>query len=437
MYSTIAIGLFLFSIVGPIDRTPLEEQDFHADMIKRLASLSPSQHTSTGKIKAAWGKVNITPDQPQPMAGYIRRENFDSVHDSLFCRVVAIQNPTQTIFILSVDLLLFPPELRTMLEKQWKEKSPSDFFYFSATHTHNGVGGWDKSTVGHFALGPYQKEWMNKIAKTIIHQLENLKKATTSTSIAYWEADASEYAENRVNTESPKDGKLRGIQLIREDSAHCILFTYSAHATSISKKSKTLSGDYPSAVIKRLEVDKKEFALYLSGMVGSHRLANIPRQEFELVEEAGQVLSDKIKQSKPDRFSDSLSLTALHVPITFGRSQLRISKDWKVRNWLFGLLLDELQGELTLLEIGNTIMIGTPCDFSGEIFVQDKLEEIAARNGKKLIITSFNGDYVGYITADHHYDTSHKEEVMALNWVGPYYGAYFSEMIQSIIKPRP
>jgi hypothetical protein len=130
---------------------------------------------------------------------------------------------------------------------------------------------------------------------------------------------------------------------------------------------------------------------------------------------------------------DSVTLVSAHIPIEFGSSQLRITKGWKLRDWLFSWLVNPLQGELTYLQLGNIILIGTPCDFSGEIFV-NHIAEVAAEQNKKVIITSFNGDYVGYITEDEHYETLEKEEVMALNWVGPYYGNYFTEMINTLLK---
>ena len=62
------------------------------------------------------------------------------------------------------------------------------------------------------------------------------------------------------------------------------------------------------------------------------------------------------------------------------------------------------------------------------------IAEVAGQQNKKVIITSFNGDYAGYITEDEHYESIAKEEVMALNWVGPYYGSYFAEMINTLLK---
>jgi hypothetical protein len=79
-------------------------------------------------------------------------------------------------------------------------------------------------------------------------------------------------------------------------------------------------------------------------------------------------------------------------------------------------------------------MIGTPCDFSGEIFVRNNLGEFATKHNRHLMITSFNGNYVGYITYDGHYDSIKNAETREMNWVGPYFGEYFSTMIKKVIE---
>ena len=68
--------------------------------------------------------------------------------------------------------------------------------------------------------------------------------------------------------------------------------------------------------------------------------------------------------------------------------------------------------------------------------MRDGLGKIAEDQNEKLFITSFNGDYVGYITYDEHYGHSEQEEVMAMNWVGPYYGKYYSEIIKKILSKK-
>lgn len=430
-----AFALIMFSLVAPIDRTPLKEQGFHYNMMSVLDTLKPASYKPTQKLKSGWGKVSITPDHPMPMAGYTMRPAFENVHDSLYARLVGINNGSRSVYLISVDLLLFPPALKEKLnELISKDFRIKPFLYFSATHTHNGIGGWHDSVAGELVLGSYEEEWVNEIAAKLISEIKSIEQSMKPSHLSYWQADAHEYAENRLVKGAPYDGWLRGFKLIRNDSSTAHLITYSAHATSISKKSKQLSGDYPAALLKALQKKSNSFGIFMAGMVGSHRLAGLSETEFELVAKAGDVLQEKISMATERSKTDSVVIKASHIPIQFGPSQLRISKDWKLRNWVFSSLLNPMQGELTYLEIGNIILIGTPCDFSGELFVTKKLSELAVANNKELIITSFNGDYAGYITEDEHYETIRKEEVMTLNWVGPYYGTYFTEMISALLK---
>jgi hypothetical protein len=429
--ATALLALLAFMLVGPIDRTPLQEQSFYSSMMARLDSLQLIQ-AEPGKIKSAWSKLNITPSHSTPMAGYKIRNHFDSVHDSLYARLIMIQTGKQAVALINIDLLLFPPALKRRLDEKLSESAQSIFLLVSATHTHNGIGGWDDSLVGKLALGDYNENWIETTAENILQQLLSLKPIPSS--IKYWESDASDLVVNRIAfNNGQKDGKLRGLIIQRQDSSRACLFTFSAHPTAISKYNYSLSADYPGSVIQKLE-KQFNFGMYMAGMVGSHNFITIPERNYELVEKESDLINEKMKVRNEFESMDSVSISLARVPIEFSPSQLRISKNWKARNWVLTSLFGDLKGELTYFRMGNLIMIGTPCDFSGEISVNQEFETLAANQGKHLIITSFNGNYVGYITDDGHYDTIDNAEVRTMNWVGPYYGEYFSSMIKKLLN---
>ena len=435
LLTILAIAIvIIFSLVSPIDRTLLSEQSFYRQMMKELDTIKFVQHPPTQRLKIGWGKYNITPSTDMAMAGYKPRYHFESVHDSLYARILAIDNGT-TSFIISVDLLLFPPILKKNIESEVKKLWPDAFIYLSATHTHNGVGGWDNSIAGHTITGEYQEEWVNHASEGIILSLKKIKEKMVSGSVSYFETDATGYAANRLDSEKGKvDSKIRGLKIVRDDSTKAILTTFSAHATSISKNILSLSGDYPTELGNALEKDGYDFAMYMAGMVGSHRLDGFTEDNFELTEKAGKTLANKIlTESIYSKNMDSVMITTSHIPFHYGPSQLRIDKNWRLRNWAFSSLLNPLEGEITLLQIGDIVLLGTSCDFSGEISVNAELDKLAISNGKKLIITSFNGNYTGYITYDEHYESCTKEEVMAMNWVGPYFGTYYEEVIARVL----
>lgn len=435
------LGIFLLCIlalvvitIGPIDRTPLKQQAFYQRMLKKIENLTFNQ--TEGSLKSSWGKVNITPHKPQPLAGYLLRPNFNAVLDSLYCHILAVQNNRQTVFILNVDLLLFPTTWRQNIVKKWKNKFPNDDFYFCATHTHNGVGGFDKSLASTAILGYYRKTWMDSCENLIGKKMQALRSATRDSKMAYWESEETHKVANRFCIDSLSDSRLRGFQMQQTDGKKLIVFSFSGHPTSISKYSRVLSADYPAAIIKELE--KKGYdGLFLCGMVGSERMTGWELDDYIFIDSVAKSLSKSIFQSPLQKWNTQIKITSAHIPIEFGPSQLRIAQNWRVRNSAFTTFFNPLKGEFTFLQLNNIILIGTPCDFSSELFLKNKLDDQAAVHGKKLIITSFNGDYTGYITHDDYYDTYSDEDVRALNWVGPYFGNYFSESLTKIIQKAP
>ena len=422
-----AVVLLAASMIGAIDRTPLQEQDFYNTMMSRLDTTRLVVHDSSA-LRTGWAKVNITPPTTMPMAGYVPRDHFDVVHDSLYARIMIIENSSFRCAMINVDLLIFPPELRDRIRGKMNDNT---FIYLSATHTHNGVGGWDPSIGGRLITGKFSDEYLDTVSTGIVAAIANI--ITRNSSLQYFESDAVDLVENRVNVDSGKvDGKIRGLKVVRSDSTSALLFTLNAHATSIKSESLDLSADYPGKTIELLE-EKADFAMFMSGMVGSHRFKFSALSSYEFIDYASSQLAARIDTAHFDPGMTSAQVRSAHVPIEFGPAQLRIDRSWKINNWAFRLLFNKLKGELTYLEFGNIVFIGTPCDFSGEIYAIDSLESYASKYGKHLIITSFNGDYDGYITYDKHYELSTKEEINALNWVGPYYGEYFSTMIRKLV----
>ena len=431
LFILIDLIILALLVAGPIDRTKLEDQPFYQSMMKELDTLSFSEQGSDS-ARVGWHRVSITPDQSMPMAGYRPRDSFDLVHDSLFARVITIENNSSNIYLISVDLLLFPPALKEKLEEKLASKGKPFFLFLSATHTHNGVGGWDDSLLGNFAVGNFDEDWINHTANKIAEAIKHAAANSLNGKIFYKEWNASHYVSNRLATGASTDGTLRGLEFEKKNGEKALLITYSGHPTSISKSKKELSGDYPAAFVNKLELTDYDFAMFMAGMVGSHQIANVEGTDYELCENISSVLTESLSTVvKSEELAPDIKTFSTHI--LHGPSQLRIGKDWKIRDWVFNLVSQPLKGELNVVAIGDVLLIGTPCDFSGEIFVESGLEKFASKNNRNLMITSFNGGYTGYITHDAHYNTQSRDEVRVLNWVGPYYGSYYTDMIERII----
>ena len=128
-------------------------------------------------------------------------------------------------------------------------------------------------------------------------------------------------------------------------------------------------------------------------------------------------------------FKDS-SLVMKRVPLLLGDPQVKISGDWKLRTWMFRSAFGEYDHFLTVLRIGDVVMLGAPCDFSGEFSAS--LDSTAREQNLKAIVTSFNGGYIGYVTPEKYYDVNHYETRL-MNWYAPGTGEYIKKCMEKLM----
>ncbi|PWJ36041.1 neutral/alkaline non-lysosomal ceramidase N-terminal domain-containing protein [Sediminitomix flava] len=432
-----AILLFLVLTISPIDRNPFEESEAWKSSMEKIEKLPFSESTQNSTLFVSWAKANITPKEAVWLPAYGLRGDYQSVHDSSFVSVAAFKSHEKELFILGIDLMLFPPDLVAALEEKLSALNlTKDNFLFTATHTHNGFGGWQDSPAGLFIAGPYEEELViDTISDQIIATIKEARKDYQKGKLSWLEIEAQELTNNRISREGTKDAQIRTLKLQKEDGSIGLVTSFAAHPTSLSKKIKELSRDYPGVLVDKLEADSKiDFAMFSAGMVGSQSPNYKLAKNYELVETLGNAVADSIliHYSNDDSVSSN-TLFLEHFTLDFEGAQLRIAKDWKVNNWFFEWAMGDFSPEITVSRIGDVLWIGMPADFSAEIVVDHQLDKYAAKKGLKLMITSFNGNYIGYIMPDKYYDTSKKAEVREMNWVGPYKGEFFAQVIKKII----
>jgi hypothetical protein len=220
------------------------------------------------------------------------------------------------------------------------------------------------------------------------------------------------------------------MQLKRKDGKNATFLTYSAHATAMSSKFMGLSGDYPAYLTESLEEENVDFALFAAGTVGSHRPmaeGNTP----ELVRAYAQAISERLSAdtSKVALSGESLLRTS-KVDIQLGEPQLRVTTNLRLRPWLFRSLLGEVPAYLDITQVGNILFISSSGELSGVFY--EAWDALAQEKGLHLVVTVFNGSYIGYITPDELYDAQF-HEVREMNWFGPGNGKYFDRLIQEVI----
>lgn len=433
---TIGLIILLFASVTTVDRTPYKETDYYARMSARLDSLKLNKDSISDTFLVGWAKVNISPSAKMDLAGYGVRGQYDTLVDSIYVRSFVLQLQQKKVVLLTADLLIMPP---IVVEEVYSKLASIGFrkeqIYLSATHTHNAPGGWAGGLAGSYVAGKYNPEYIRFLSDKFLQciQLADQNKEAGEMGYGQWAAD--KFVRNRLNYEDSKiDGWIRGLKFRKKSGKEALLITYSAHANCLYISNHSLSCDYPGILIKALENEPNiEFASFMAGMVGSHS----PALEGELrdVEQTrfvGNGLASVIHEHHMEvKFSPVTRLENTLLPLELRDPHLKIEKDYRIRPWLFKTMLGDWSCNIKILQIGNVLMLGMPCDFSGELM--SDIEPVAKSHNLNLIITSFNGGYIGYINVDKYYDYD-RMETRAMNWFGPYNQAYFTEISQRIVE---
>lgn len=424
----------LFTLL-PIDRTPYKEKPFYSEMMETLEEVQQiSIPEASSGFSIGYAVENLTPSSPLATAGYGNRKGktFTAVHDSIYVRCLVIDNGTSRVAIVSADLLIIPPTVTALLE----EELPSIGFnlnntYLGATHTHNSIGNWGEGAT-RFIYGAYSDSVVSFIVSKIKKSIERASQNRLPAFLKTGTIPVPQAVRNRIDEEDGRvDSLLRVVEVHRSDSSKLVMLSYTAHATCLYSRDLELSRDYPGALVDELEQRGYTFAMFLAGAVGSHG-CNPPKYGWSCLDWMSDRISSKLYTHKAtlQKVADS-TLMMIRTPLKLGEPQVKIAKDWRVRPWIFKKAFGEYQPYLTALRIGNIIMLGTPCDFSGEL--TGPLDSLAEQNGMHAMVTSFNGHYIGYITKDRHYDNAHYETRL-MNWYGPGNGAYMTECLGELIE---
>lgn len=428
----LVLVIIAIATLTKVDRSPIAEQDFYTETFQRLDNLEFGGSQGTTWI-AGWAKTNMTPAEPVDLVGYKPRGPYEFVQDSSYVKAITLFNGKTRIAWLNYELLIVHPFLAQEIKKGIADAKISiDQVIFTATHTHEGMGGYMPGPVGEMAFGGFNQSVVDLMVQSSVSALQKAISTQDTVSINYRKADAGALVANRFIPEDPTDPFVRQLIFTKKSTGGKATFlTFSAHATSMSSDFMGLSGDYPFYLTQEMETDAYELALFAAGAVGSHRPVTKGRTP-EFVKQYAHDLDSTINL-RMTAFSTikNAQIAFSQLPISLRSPTLRISDNIRVRPWLFNYLMGDTNAHLDITQIGNTLLIASSGEVSGVFY--ERWEKQAQREGLNLIVTTFNGGYIGYITPDKYYDRNF-HEVREMNWYGPGNGQYFDELINAVIK---
>lgn len=428
-----AVAAFVV-FIGPwptLPNGPYETTDYAKVTFERLDAL-PIKH-STGNLLAGVAAVDITPPVGEPMAGFGARRPKESagIADRLEAVAISLRTGEKTVTILGGDILLPLPELRNEILR--RTNLPPEDVYFTATHTHSGPGGYSPQFIHKFVMGNYDEKILHRMADAFGQAIMASRANMQPAEITISQGHDKGIAVNRLDRSAEAHNTVSAILLTSGSKNLACMIVASPHATCYSKGNRLVSGDYPTVVREIIRARYDCPCLFAAGAVGSTGPdESAPKGLQRALRLGGRiaVCAADILEDVAESAGNNPDIATAVLEIDLPPRQFRLTGHMMLSPFATAGLHSR-KTYIHMLRIGDAVLIGMPADFSGELAAE--LESWAAARGLTVIITSFNGDYIGYVLPYRRY-SDNSYEARTMNFFGPFCGEYLSELAKRLIR---
>jgi hypothetical protein len=438
----------LVACLDGVDYRPYFRESYYSETVSRLRARAATNTVARGELAAGFGRALLTPavnapqDDPAhgqfralPLAGYGDRKGRPATgaHDDIYVKAVALRVGDRLGVMLGADALIIPREVADAAAQRLEQELGlrREQLYLSATHTHCSLGGWGEGVAGEAFAGKFQpgaRTWFaDRLVAAIREAVADLKPA----SFGHGSFAAPEFVRNRlVGKLGRVDPEFSFVVLVQTNGHQAVLGSYSAHATVLSGSVMEFSADYPGYWQRAVEQATGGMAVFLAGEVGSHG-PSPGEGSFKGAERMGQALARMLTERLPQSaLTNQIAFTTLGLDVSLPPLNVRVSDGIRLRPWLSGKLLPPLRKSfLQVFRLDDSIWISTPCDFSGELALG--IKDFLHTRGFSGSLTSFNGDYIGYVILSRYYHMNGYEPRL-MSFFGPNVPDYLDELIRAM-----
>jgi len=359
-------------------------------------------------LKAGWSKVDITPDEPVPMAGYahFKERLFERVRDRVFVRAFAFEEGDVRVVLLDYDLLMVPEELYQDLTQRLADTGAHVIVH--ATHTHSSIGGFGEGfLVRRFAgvFRPWVPEHLaatgEKAARVAIDGMAPARCGCASSVLPGLNG-------NRRDPDGPRDEELTVLRTVR-DNDDSLIVSYPAHPVIVGERDHhAMSADFPGEVVRLLERDFS-FAAFVQGSLGGVDVLfpddgsltadrNLAMMAEPLVNAAGSMArSVETGDARLSFQSDEWDLPGPDSRPFFDDQVFLRALDYPLRLLLNSLIPARIRvGRVQGFRVGGFSMVGAQADLGISIGLTAK--EHARQKGIDCPVSASQCDgYIGYL----------------------------------------
>jgi len=197
------------------------------------------------RVKAGFGRYNITPPLGLPMAGYAQREGTArGVHDELTARALALEAEGASAALVAVDTCMMPIDLAERAARRVEERIgiPAESVVCAAVHTHSGPALNEP--------GPYR----GLLPELMASAVELAWMGREPANVFYGTGVAAGLCVNRRVPDGPVDEEIALLSVENPEGGLLgLLFAFPMHGVVMGSNNLLLSADYMGAARRALE----------------------------------------------------------------------------------------------------------------------------------------------------------------------------------------
>ncbi len=446
---------FLFVLfIGP---WPLAESDFHhasyaENTFARIQQAKIDQHS--GPLLAGAAQADITPPPGVPLGGYSARSPKANTGAMAPVHVGALSlgNGQHTVTLISAEILLPLPRLVDAVVKRTGLARES--LYFTASHTHSGPGGYADSFVARFTLGELDPAYFELLVSRISQAVMQSRRALQPARLHYYRLRPSPELAGRLIYNQLEHGPhahstVHVLQLLSKKGGQALatLLSFSAHPTFLGRINRQVSGDYPALVTQQLQTLLHGPVLFAAGAVGGMLpmgLGQIPAtdlpRELTQMQDMATRLADfiiaRLADTPPTLSLERAAIATLLLPVDLPPPSYRLGEHWQLSPWLIDLVFHSRHSYVHALRVGDIVWLGYPADYAGELAME--LERWGEARNIYPWVSSFNGDYIGYLSPSERFSMPHytvRDVSFYGRWAGDYFNAIGKRLMQKMTTP--
>ena len=432
--------LFFFS-TSPIDTAPYFETSYYKNTIQKMDSAVKNMTEVKGEFSAGFASINITPsnveDAPDASKGQfnaIKLAGFGDgkiaigVHDSIFAKAIATEVNGKEVVFISADLVSIPESIVAQVAENLKYEISREQLFFGATHTHSSIGNCIPGFVGKSFGGEFQPEVVTWLSTKFTQLILSARKDKQPARFASGNIRTPNLVRNRIIGETGRlNDRLNLVSFEQKNGKKAVIGIFAAHATTIGAWNDTYSGDYPGYFQRSLEEKGTDLALFFAGTVGSHSNKG-EGEKFDKARYVGETLADSANVLLKRMTYDSVvTMASAAVGLEIPKLQaFYVTDSRRISPFLSSQLMPEMKSiYLQGLRLNDLVWITMPYELSGEYGLD--LKNALELEGYNSALTSFNGQYLGYIVPQKYYYYDNYEPRL-MGWYGPSMGDYLMEL---------